>query len=623
MSFRPENYYSFFVYDSEEKNLPNQFIQSACDEENCECGDNTKNEFFDVPKVVLFNIDYKKEGPIYLTYYASIIGTKEDKTKISGNLLIQPKGSGKDDLAGNKVCTLGGLDNFWRSATNLEFLGDKSYLAISQACPLRYCIFKNLLLCYGVPNHTFTCCPYQDTFLAEWNSGGFMSDVTIRETLDICSQQQFLAQDCIFNQPPVHGAWNLVFYNCQNAQAKSYDDQSGQYTIVSKDQVPISSQNMEKPPLLIFENNTYFLLLNGKKVNMDYVIDPGADLFLKNDNILDPETGTDITSLLDTSNENIIIPAGIYYITKTITIRSNLIGIGLPIIRFHSNSKINFQKEGGCLSSLLFDNYGSNDCLLEIQSNNVSLFDVFFRNGGPIDNPQINNTMLLITGNNAYLNNLWIWRADHGIHGTFENSETKKAYEYCPAKHGLIVNGNDCVSIGLAVEHFDEINTIWNGDYGSCVFFQNEFPYFVKSFPYPSLSIENNFQGYGMGFYCYFRDYNVTVQEAILTNPQKKVHIDYAFTVYLNDGGNTGTKSEIQCVLRNNGKEYGPASIKNTQGKPQILALYDQQGTSPSIAPSSSNPSNIWIGYLILGIIILLLLIIIFYLLYRRMKKKQ
>ena len=92
--------------------------------------------------------------------------------------------------------------------------------------------------------------------------------------------------------------------------------------------------------------------------------------------------------------------------------------------------------------------------------------DVFFRIGGA--EPGKANMALVVNDSNMILDDIWAWRADHGNGvGWTENT----------AENGLIVNGNDVLAYGLAVEHFQNNEVIWNGQHGEDVFFQNEMPY--------------------------------------------------------------------------------------------------------------------------------------------------
>ena len=59
-------------------------------------------------------------------------------------------------------------------------------------------------------------------------------------------------------------------------------------------------------------------------------------------------------------------------------------------------------------------------------------------------------------------------RADHGAGAHW--SENK-------CRNGLIVNGDDVTAYGLFVEHFQEYQTLWNGNGGRVCFYQSELPY--------------------------------------------------------------------------------------------------------------------------------------------------
>jgi len=630
MSFTPEKYYSFTVFDGDgSKPLPEQFTKPKCNV--CDCIDNTKYEFYDVPHTVLMNKDYT--GDLYLTYYTSMIGTGRNiKTKVKGALNVEPTGTGKDGER-NKVCALGGLDNFWRSVTNLD-IGQKSYMSISQACPIRVCDFKDLLLCYGPSvdasgNHTFNCCPNPDPTkrdpIAEFTSGGFISDCTFGK-LNLCSQQQFIAQNCTLPGEIGGGAWNIVYYNCTNApSAQNYQPEAAPaITVISSTDIPLPKGNITQPPLLYFQDNKYIL------GSVD-ISSPDASVAVANpgntppnrDQILLKTAGVSLDDFFtnNQSKSTLVIPAGVYYITKPHTVTADLIGVGMAIIRFWARSKITFQKNKGIIYSLVCDNMEQNDILLDITGDNVSVFDVFFRNGGPSTTCSITNTMLRIQGKDCYLNNLWIWRADHGTEGTFKKDSTD-----CPAVSGLIVdsNANNCTAIGLAVEHFDQTNVVWKGDNGKCAFFQNEMPYFVKSFNYPAVDIQNNFTGYAMGSYCYFRDYPVIVSEAFKVNKDKSVRMKNIFTVWLNsDKGGEG--SEIQHIIN----DTGASSNKGVKGIPQFLTEYvisTPSNPSTSSTPSNHKSINFWRWFIVIMIIILiiiLIILIIWLLRHRNTKQKK
>lgn len=72
------------------------------------------------------------------------------------------------------------------------------------------------------------------------------------------------------------------------------------------------------------------------------------------------------------------------------------------------------------------------------------------------------------------LDNIWAWRADHGNSGTF-------GWTTNPAATGVVVNGANVEALGLAVEHYQEYQTAWNGENGTTIFYQSELPYDVPS----------------------------------------------------------------------------------------------------------------------------------------------
>ena len=83
-----------------------------------------------------------------------------------------------------------------------------------------------------------------------------------------------------------------------------------------------------------------------------------------------------------------------------------------------------------------------------------------------------------------------MWRADHGIEG-FDANCDPLVPESCVdgflgddirwatniGRNGAVINGDDVTATGLFVEHFQEYNTIWNGERGEVYLYQNELPY--------------------------------------------------------------------------------------------------------------------------------------------------
>ena len=62
-----------------------------------------------------------------------------------------------------------------------------------------------------------------------------------------------------------------------------------------------------------------------------------------------------------------------------------------------------------------------------------------------------------MNSNNVILDDIWAWRADHG-NGVGWTANT--------ADTGVIVNGDNVTAYGLFVEHYQQYETIWNGNGG-------------------------------------------------------------------------------------------------------------------------------------------------------------
>ena len=145
----------------------------------------------------------------------------------------------------------------------------------------------------------------------------------------------------------------------------------------------------------------------------------------------------------------------------------------------------------------------------------------------------------------------WIWRADHGS-GVGWTSNT--------ASNGLIVNGDNVTFYGLFVEHYQQYQTIWNGDGGRTYFYQNEMPYDPPNqaaymnggtqgwAAYKVADSVTTHEAWGLGSYCFFNANPSVVNARAFEVPVKPgVRFHNMVTVSL---GGTGT---ISHVINNTG----------------------------------------------------------------------
>ena len=129
--------------------------------------------------------------------------------------------------------------------------------------------------------------------------------------------------------------------------------------------------------------------------------------------------------------------------------------------------------------------------------------------------------------------NFWVWRADHGDNVAWEKNE---------AENGIIINGDDVTMYALMVEHFEQYQTVWNGDHGKVYMYQSEIPYDVPNQEvwmshegqkngYASFYVDDavdTFEAWGLGVYLYNRDASVELDTAMEV-PDKKPYLTVSF----------------------------------------------------------------------------------------------
>jgi hypothetical protein len=180
------------------------------------------------------------------------------------------------------------------------------------------------------------------------------------------------------------------------------------------------------------------------------------------------------------------------------------------------------------------------------------LYDIFCRVGGA-QHVGSASSCVTINSNDVVGDDLWLWRADHG---------SNVGWVVNPADNGLIVNGTNVAMYGLAVEHFQKYQTVWNGEGGRVYFYQSEMPYDVPSQSvwmspgslngYASYKVADgvtDHQAFGVGVYCYFISPAISAYHAIEVPASIEPSFDDMVTIWLN--GQIG--SEITHIINNDG----------------------------------------------------------------------
>jgi hypothetical protein len=440
--------------------------------------------------------------------------------------------------------------NFWRSAENLSVTpsGGADRWAVSQAAPYRRMHLRGDL----------------DLDDGGWSSGGLLADTLIDGQVRSGSQQQWLSRNTQWRSW-TGGNWNMVFVGAVNAPADSFPKPP--YTTVGKTPVV-----REKPFLYVDSAGTYQVFVPALRRDSSGVswkgTPTGASIPISEFFIVKPGvSAADINAAL-AQGKNLLVTPGVYHLADTLRVTradTVILGLGLAtLVPDHGGAAMTVADVDGVkIGGLLFD-AGTNNSpvLVEIgpegssaqhAANPTSLHDVFFRVGGVAVGKA--TVSLRINSGDVIGDHLWLWRADHGD-GAGWNTNT--------ARNGLVVNGNNVTMYGLFVEHYQEYQTVWNGNGGRTYFFQNEMPYDPPNqgawmngatqgwAAYKVGTSVTSHEAWGLGSYCFFdKDHSVAAERAFEVPDNNGVRFHNVVTVSL---GGIGT---ITHVINNAG---GPSN---------------------------------------------------------------
>ena len=371
------------------------------------------------------------------------------------------------------------LVNFWRSLSNLTInvtgeSGCRSsgeFWAVSQAAPLRRVKVNG--------NMTFMdyC-----TAGPQFASGGFLAD-SVTSTITNGSQQQFLVRDSSIGTWS-NAVWNQVFSGVRGAPAQSFPNPP--YTTL-----PSTPVSKERPFLYVDAQGRYRVFVPALRTNSvgaswENGPTPGRSLPISDFYLAKPSDSVATINAQLARGRNLVFTPGVYSINRSIVVwRPDTVVLGMGIATL---TAVN-----GTVPSWLADVKGIDVAGLMIDAGTVNspalmrvgtklggalnlgdpsdptvLHDVFFRVGGPHVGKA--TVSLEVNSDNVILDDIWAWRADHGVAGSV-------GWTVNTAETGVIVNGDNVTATGLFVEHYQKYNVIWNGEKGRTIFFQNELPY--------------------------------------------------------------------------------------------------------------------------------------------------
>lgn len=425
--------------------------------------------------------------------------------------------------------------NFWRTCENFTAnpAGKSVTWAVSQAAPMRRMhIMGDLRL-----------------FIGGWASGGFLSDSKIDGQVVSGSQQQWLSRNCEWGRWQ-GGVWNMAFMGVNNPPATGVWTNKQPHTVIAK--TPFIQ---EKPFLFIDKTGAYAVFVPAPKRDSTGIgwrggNEAGVSIPLSQFYIAHAATDTAATlNAALTAGKHLLLTPGIYRLDDSIKIArpdTIVLGIGLASLACQNgNPAVEIADVDGVkLAGILVD-AGEKESPYLVQvgppgsakshaANPTILYDLFCRIGGAGAANVV--SAVVINSNDVIGDHAWIWRADHGAGSGWTSSRSK---------NGLIVNGANVTYYGLFVEHFQEYQTLWNGENGRLFFYQCELPYDVPSTAAWTHGGVKGWAGYkvadtvkrhgalALGIYSFFRDAPVIMDNLVEAPNTPGVHFQNIMTFWL------------------------------------------------------------------------------------------
>jgi hypothetical protein len=421
-------------------------------------------------------------------YYTEVagLGASPEDVDITGKIEVYNRCLGD---GGTSNCVA--LVNFWRTISNLSLTVNGSgqdgcrasanFWAVSQAVSMR-----RLDISGGNLSLMDYC-----TAGPQYASGGFIADSRLPFVIN-GSQQQWLTRNSEVAGWS-NGVWNQVFSGVEGAP-----DDAGfpnpPYTTLAA--TPMSR---EKPYLFVDSDGRYTVRVPAAETATRGISwaageTPGRTVPITDFYIAHPGDSLGTINSQLARGKHLLLTPGVYDVASSIHIkRADTVVLGLghaTLTAIDGAVPLKVADAPGILIAGVTIDAGAveSPSLLQVgmpgrghdkkidPANPITLSDVYFRVGGPHIGRA--DRALVVNSDHVLIDHTWVWRADHGVEGFTEgvNGDTDR-WNTNTGRTGVVVNGDDVTANGLFVEHFQQYNTVWNGDDGTTILYQNELPY--------------------------------------------------------------------------------------------------------------------------------------------------
>jgi hypothetical protein len=416
-------------------------------------------------------------------YYTEVAGLGASPSDVTINGKIEVYNRCLDN-GGTSNCVA--LVNFWRTLSNLTIdinaagqdgcRASANFWAVSQASSMRRVAIRG-----GNVSLMDYC-----TAGPQFASGGFIADSNLPFVIN-GSQQQWLTRNSTI------GGWSNAVWNQVFAGVEGAPDDAGfpdpPYTTL--DTTPVSR---EKP--YIFDANGTFSVrvpsahASTRGTTWAAGTTAGRTVPLRDFFVATPSDSIAKIDAALARGENLLLTPGIYDVGRSIAVKrpgTVVLGLGHATLTAQDGAiPLTIADVPGVVVAGVTIDAGpvESPALLRVgkrqgavnpkksdPANPTTLSDVYFRVGGPhIGRADV---ALEVNSDDVLIDHTWVWRADHGVEGL---TDTQR-WHTNTGRLGVVVNGDDVTATGLFVEHFQQYNTLWNGERGTTILYQNELPY--------------------------------------------------------------------------------------------------------------------------------------------------